>query len=276
APGSSLRTGWLNRVLGTWPGADALRAVQVGDSVLVSSLFGPEMVTTLWEVGSFRLDGEEWTGKVLPRTLSAMYRDVPSPEASAALDTLSACASLAPLAGVTYTPRAGVSYPAGGLSSALQGVAQLLKADLGVRIAAVDYGDWDFHADLGAAGSGAMAAMLGELGQSLAAFAADLGPDFERVTVVTVSEFGRRVVENGSGGVDHGHGNAMLILGGKIHGGRVYGRWPSLAPEDLDGGDLRATTDYRSVLGELLVRRCGVASLESVFPRFTPSFLGLA
>ncbi|MGH9294086.1 MAG: DUF1501 domain-containing protein, partial [Acidimicrobiales bacterium] len=65
APGSSLRTGWLNRVLGTWPGADALRAVQVGDSVLVSSLFGPEMVTTLWEVGSFRLDGEEWTGKVL-------------------------------------------------------------------------------------------------------------------------------------------------------------------------------------------------------------------
>ncbi|MGH9303195.1 MAG: DUF1501 domain-containing protein [Acidimicrobiales bacterium] len=276
APGSSLRSGWLNRVLGTWPGSDALRAVQVGDSVLTSSLVGPEMVTTLWKPDDFRLDGEEWTGPILPQTISELYRGVSSPAATAARATLAACARLAPLSGASYKPRLGVHYPPGELGSALEGVASLLKAGLKVRIAAVDYGDWDFHADLGAAGDGAMAAMLAELGGSLAAFATDLGPLLDKVTIVTLSEFGRRVVENGSGGTDHGHGNVMVALGGKIKGGRVYGNWPGLSPSDRDGGDLRATTDYRSVLGELLVRRCAVASLGPVFPRFRANFLGLA
>lgn len=162
------------------------------------------------------------------------------------------------------------------LTYGLQGVAQLLKADVGVRIAAVDYGDWDFHAALGKADAGAMAMMLGELGQSLAALAADLGPHLEHVTLVTMSEFGRRVAENGSGGVDHGHGNAMLVLGGRVKGGKVYGKWPMLAPSDLAGGNLAGTTDYRSVIGEVLVRCCGVGALSGIFPRFTPRFVGLA
>lgn len=280
APGSSTRTGFLNRMLGRLPGSSALRAVQVGDSVLVASLLGPEPVTTLWDVADFRLDGLQWDPS-LPATLSALYRGVVSPVAAevmtAGTDTITACADLALLAGKTYTPSPGAVYPDGGLSSALKGVAELLKADVGVRIACVDYGDWDFHADLGAPQGGAMALMLGELGQSLAAFVTDLGPLFEHVTVVTISEFGRHAAENGSGGTDHGAGNAMFVLGGGIKGGRVYGRWPGLAPRDLDqNGDLVGTTDYRSVLGEVLLRRCGVGSLSSVFPNFHPTFLGLA
>jgi uncharacterized protein (DUF1501 family) len=113
---------------------------------------------------------------------------------------------------------------------------------------------------------------------ALAAFAQDLGPLLDRVTVVTLSEFGRRAAENGSGGVDHGHGNAVLLLGGGVVGGRVHGRWPGLAAPALDHGDLAGTTDYRDVLGELLVRRTGLpqAALATAFPGYTPSFLGIA
>jgi uncharacterized protein (DUF1501 family) len=275
APGSSLKTGFLNRMLGTLPGSSALRAVQVGDSVLVASLLGPEPITTIWEVGDFRLDGQEWYPQ-LASTIGKLYDGLSAPCAATAADTLKACELLTPLAGKTYVPSPGVVYPAGLLSDALQGVAELVKADVGVKVAAVDYGDWDFHAALGQCAGGAMAVMLDELGQSLAAFAADLGPALDKVTIVTVSEFGRRVAENGSGGVDHGHGNAMFVLGGGVKGGQVYGKWPTLAPSALDGGDLMGTTDYRSVLAEVLVRRCGVGSLSRIFPQFTPTFLGLA
>jgi len=275
APGSSVKTGFLNRMLGTLPGSSALRAVQIGDSVLVASLLGPEPVTTIWEVGSFQLDGVQWYAG-LPKTIGQLYSGVRGPCATTARETLKACATLGQFVGKTYTPAEGADYPSGELSSALQGVAQLIKAGVTMRVAAVDYGDWDFHAALGSPEGGAMAVMLEELGGALAAFATDLGPLFDRVTIVTVSEFGRRVAENGSAGVDHGHGNAMLVLGGHVKGGRVYGTWPTLAPSALDGGDLKGTTDYRDVLAEVLVRRCAVGSLSTVFPRFTPRFLGLA
>jgi uncharacterized protein (DUF1501 family) len=121
-----------------------------------------------------------------------------------------------------------------------------------------------------------MSDLVGRLGKAMAAFAADLGPLLAATTIVTMSEFGRRVGQNGSNGVDHGHGNAMLVLGGGIRGGRVYGRWPGLAPHQLDNGDLRVTTDYRDVLGELVRRRLGGRSLGTVFPDHRPHELGLA
>jgi uncharacterized protein (DUF1501 family) len=118
---------------------------------------------------------------------------------------------------------------------------------------------------------------LAELAAALAAFATDLGADgLANVTLLTLSEFGRRVAENGSRGVDHGHGNAMLVLGGGVRGGRVHGTWPGLAPAALASGDLAATTDYRAVIGELLQRRCGLGSLAEVFPGAAPATLGLA
>lgn len=275
APGTSISSGWLNRVAARFSPPDALNTVQVGDSVLVSSLLGPAPVTTLWQVNDFALVGAQWTGPVLGATLAQMYGSVSSPLSGTALGTLQACAGLAPLQNTTYVPAPGASYPSSGLGAALSGVAQLVKSGSRLRVAAVDTGGWDLHADLGNGGGGAMAALLADLAAALAAFATDLGPAFDRVTVVTLSEFGRRVAENGSGGTDHGHGNAMFVLGGHVNGGRVYGSWPTLAPGALDDGDLRGTYDYRNVLSEILLRRCGLTSVASIFPQFSPRSLGI-
>ncbi|HEX5742099.1 MAG TPA: DUF1501 domain-containing protein, partial [Pilimelia sp.] len=163
-------------------------------------------------------------------------------------------------------------YPAGALGDALRDVARLIKAKLGLMVATVDVGDWDMHQGLGTPVAGqSMYDKLHELALALAAFAADLGAAFQNVTVVTLSEFGRRVAENGARGTDHGHGNAMLLLGGGVRGGQVHGHWPGLAPDALVAGDLAGTTDYRTVIAEVLQRRCGLATAD-VFPelRATP------
>jgi uncharacterized protein (DUF1501 family) len=120
-----------------------------------------------------------------------------------------------------------------------------------------------------------MAANLDDLTRSLEAFHLDTLGEQDRITVLVMSEFGRRVGENGSAGVDHGHGNCMLVMGGNVLGGQVYGTWPGLAPAQLDNGDLAVTTDYRDVVSELLERRLGNGDLATTFPNHTPSFLGL-
>jgi uncharacterized protein (DUF1501 family) len=165
-------------------------------------------------------------------------------------------------------------YPDGDLGDALRDVARLVRAGVGLRVATVDFGDWDMHVGLGRVEDGWMARQLTELGEALAAFATDLGPDLGRVTLVTLSEFGRRVEENASGGLDHGHGNLMLVLGGGVNGGRMHGGWPGLAPGALLDGDLPATNDYRTVLAEVLERRCGVAGTQ-VFPKLGSARLGV-
>ena len=139
-------------------------------------------------------------------------------------------------------------------------VARLVRGAAGLQAVSVDFGDWDMHTDLGAAGDGRMLTHLGEVAQSLAAFAQDLGSLCTNVTVVTLSEFGPRVEENGSGGVDHGHGNVLLALGSGLNGGQVHG-----------------TTDYRDVLVELLVKRKGLSpsAAAGVFPGLSPTVVGL-
>jgi uncharacterized protein (DUF1501 family) len=119
---------------------------------------------------------------------------------------------------------------------------------------------------MGGVNNGWMHDHLTELSGSLAAFAADLGPRIADVTLVTLTEFGRRVEENGSGGTDHGFGQVVLALGGGVRGGQVLGSWPGLAPSALVDGDLNGTTDYRLMLAEVLEKRCGAGSLSSVFP----------
>jgi uncharacterized protein (DUF1501 family) len=169
----------------------------------------------------------------------------------------------------------GAKYPNSELGMALKDVATLVRLDVGLRVATVDKGEWDMHANMGTAQSGWLHDNAADLAASLAAFATDLGPDLKRVCVVTLSEFGRRVAENGSGGVDHGHGNAVLMLGGAVNGGKVYGKWPGLDEASLDEGNLAVTTDYRAVLGEVLSKRHGVADLGKVFPGYRPTSLGL-
>jgi uncharacterized protein (DUF1501 family) len=202
-----------------------------------------------------------------------MYADAPpllAGPAAAASKALAGTASIPPANGATY--------PDTDLGAALRDVARLIKAKAGLVTAAVDCGDWDMHDALGTAVKGQrMYDNLTDLALALAAFATDLGPaGMGSVTLLTISEFGRRVAENASHGADHGHGNAMLLLGGGVRGGKVYTDWPGLAPGALLAGDLAVTTDYRSVIGEVLQKRCGLGSLSDVFPGVKPSSFGLA
>jgi uncharacterized protein (DUF1501 family) len=166
-----------------------------------------------------------------------------------------------------YTP--GVTYPSGGFADTLKTIAQMIKLDLGLRVATVDLGGWDHHESQGVnETNGAFYSLASQLASGLHAFLNDMSAYQSRLVVVVMSEFGRRLGVNASNGTDHGHGNVMLVLGGPVNGGRVVGLWPGL--EDLDQDqDLRITTDYRSVLGEILVRRLGNAKLGTVFPGLT-------
>jgi uncharacterized protein (DUF1501 family) len=151
----------------------------------------------------------------------------------------------------------------------------LIKAGVGLQVASVDYGDWDMHAGMGDVDGGWMKDHLAELSQALSAFATDLGSKLSDVTLVTLTEFGRRMQENGSGGTDHGFGQTVLLMGGGVIGGQVHGTWPGLAPGSLIDGDLMSTTDYRTLLAEVLEKRCRAGSVGQVFPDVGSERLGV-
>jgi uncharacterized protein (DUF1501 family) len=166
------------------------------------------------------------------------------------------------------SPEHGAQYPRGKLGDSLQQIAQLIKADLGVEIAFADVSGWDTHVNQGN-DQGQLAVRLTELGQALAAFATDLGERMADVCVLTMSEFGRTIRENGTNGTDHGHATAMLVLGGNVKGGRVAGKWPGLAPEArFEGRDVAVTTDFRDLFAEILTRHLGARDLSAVFPGY--------
>jgi uncharacterized protein (DUF1501 family) len=179
----------------------------------------------------------------------------------------------------TYVPANGANYGNGGFGKSLQQIAQLIKANVGVEVAFADIGGWDTHVNEtgGQPTNGQLANNLAQFGQALAAFYQDLDDRMEDVTLVTMSEFGRTVKENGDRGTDHGHANVMFVLGGDVRGGKVYGEWPGLQEEQLyDGRDLALTTDFRDVLSELVSRHLGNSNLRSVFPGYeNPKFRGL-
>ncbi len=168
-----------------------------------------------------------------------------------------------------YRPSPGAQYPPTPFGDAMAQIAQLVKADLGLQVAFADIGGWDTHVNQGA-GNGQLAGRLDDLGRSLAAFFADLGDRMADVMVLTMSEFGRTVNQNGTGGTDHGHANVMLVMGGDVRGGRVYGRWPGLGPDErYEGRDLALTTDFRDVFGEIVTRHLDVADTSPIFPGYT-------
>jgi uncharacterized protein (DUF1501 family) len=168
-----------------------------------------------------------------------------------------------------YTPANGAEYPRTAYGEALRQIAQVVKADLGLEVAFAETGGWDDHRAEGAS-NGQLANRLGDFSAGLAAFAQDLGDRMADVVVVTMSEFGRTVAENGSGGTDHGHGNAMMILGGNVKGGQVYGKWPGLSRDKLyQGRDLAITTDFRDVFAECVTGHLGAKDISKVFPGYT-------
>jgi uncharacterized protein (DUF1501 family) len=165
-----------------------------------------------------------------------------------------------------YVPAPGVNYPNTEFGNSMRQIAQLLKSNLGVEAAFTDVTGWDTHQNQGGV-NGQLANRLSDFSESIAAFWRDLGDEAGNVTLVTMSEFGRTARENGTGGTDHGHANAMFVLGGQVKGGKVYGKWPGLDDDQLNQGrDLALTTDYRAVLGEVVTRSLGAQNLELVFP----------
>jgi len=175
-----------------------------------------------------------------------------------------------------YAPENGAEYPRSAYGDALKQIAQLIKADVGLEVAFAESGNWDHHVNEGAA-VGLLANRLDDFARGIAALVRDLGDRMADVVIMTMSEFGRAVAENGNRGTDHGHGNAMMVLGGNVRGGQVYGRWPGLAPEQrYEGRDLAVTTDFRAVFAEVVKAHMGLQNTQPVFPGFKmPDGLGL-
>ena len=167
-----------------------------------------------------------------------------------------------------YAPRNGAEYPRSQFGQRLLQIAQLIKADVGLEIAFADVGGWDTHVNQGAA-NGQLATRLDDFAKSVAALVADLGDRMDDVLILTMSEFGRMARENGNRGTDHGHAGALFVIGGDVKGGKVHGKWPGLATEQLyEGRDLALTTDFRSVFSEVTARHLGAAQMETIFPGY--------
>ncbi|RYG35808.1 DUF1501 domain-containing protein, partial [bacterium] len=223
------------------PGDSPLRAVALG-SVMPESLRGAAKATQMANFGDYRLR-EEITADL--RRLYGAGKDLASEAGQQTLDALAALGSA--------KPSESAGYPDTPLGKGLRDAAALLRTDAGVEAITLDHGGvWDTHVAQGREG-GWMPGLMDDLAKSLAAFATDLGSDFDQTRTIVISEFGRRLVENSGLGTDHGRGTAMFAMGGGLKGGVVETVWPGLRPEDLEGpGDLRVTTDYRSILAESL------------------------
>ena len=268
-------TGWLTRHLltaGNLPPQMIMPAVAAGN-LQPTALLGSRESIGMTAPDDFNFNGHWYYGNMQRAGLRSMYGGA-SWLHQAGLQTLDAVDVVEQAAPGAYTPANGAIYPGGAFGDSLQTVAQLIKMQLGLRVATVDLGGWDTHEYQGGGGGGYFASHLGELASGLAAFYTDLSNDAgvdhnKRITTVVMSEFGRSFEENASGGTDHGHGNVMLVLGGSVNGGLVYGDWPGLAPDQLyDHRDLAITTDYRRVLSEVLIRRLGNPNLGSIFPGY--------
>jgi uncharacterized protein (DUF1501 family) len=170
-----------------------------------------------------------------------------------------------------HQPANGAVYPRSAFGQSLFQIAQLIKADIGLEAAFADVGGWDTHANQGAS-RGQLAFRLQDFSQGITALYKDLGERMRNIVILTMTEFGRTIRQNGSGGTDHGHASCLFALGGPVKGGKVYGRWPGLAAEQLyEGRDLALTTDFRDVFAEVVKRHLRVADPAAVFPGFTPN-----
>src|SRR5271163_1765088 len=274
--------GWLNRALQAEKLTDkptAFRAVALGTQV-PRTLQGTIPAIAVSNLADFSVGGKGPQMSPISNAFQAMYDE--STDAvlhGTGQETFEAVKMLKAADPSHYQPAAGVVYPNTPFGNSLKQIAQLMKANLGVEAAFSDIGGWDTHQNQGNT-NGQLANRLKEFSDTIAAFWKDMGDDAENVTLVTMSEFGRTARQNGTGGTDHGHANVMFVLGGKVRGGKVYGKWPGIANEQLnEGRDLAVTTDFRNVLGEAAYKTLGAKNLEMVFPgaQVKPSeFLGFS
>ena len=273
--------GWLDRAIGTVPeeNASPFRAVAMGPN-LPRMLQGSTGAIAIPDLRQFKVQPQSAAmASVAQGGFEAMYaQTVDHALHGTGAETFEAIDMLRKIDTTKYPPENGAEYPKSPVGQRLQQIGVMIKANIGVEVLFLDCGGWDNHVNEGGA-EGQLANLLKDLGQSLAAFHQDMGSRMGDVVVVTMSEFGRTAKENGNRGTDHGHANCMFAMGGDVKGGHVYGKWPGLADHQLnDGRDLALTTDFRSVVGEILVKHLGVKDLAPVFPGFdnsTRKFPGL-
>ena len=275
--------GWLNRALQAEDAARArktspFRAVAMGTQ-MPRTLQGKLEAVALNNLNDFSVGGHGNAAPSVSSSFEAMYDETTdSVLHGTGRETFEAIKMLKAADPQKYQPAANANYPAGQFGNSMKQLAQLMKADLGVEAAFCDIGGWDTHQNQGAA-EGQLAGRLREFSQGIAAFWMDMGVDAENIALVTMSEFGRTARQNGTGGTDHGHANVMFVLGGGVRGGKVYGQWPGLQPEQLnEGRDLKVKTDFRQVLAEATYKQIGARDLALTFPGAEMSqhrFLGL-
>ena len=269
--------GWLNRALQTMPEEkpSPFRAVAFGP-YLPRTLQGTAPAVALPDLKQFKMYGP-------PQTVEGGFESMYAQTVDQALrgvgaETFEAIDQLKKINPDNYQPENGAQYPKSRYGQSLAEIAELFKSDVGLEVAFLDSGGWDHHVNEGGV-QGQLSNLLRDLGQGIAAFHQDMGDRMEDVVFVSMSEFGRTAHENGNRGTDHGHANCMFVMGGGIKGGKVYTRWPGMNDGQLyQGRDLAVTTDYRSVLGEIIATHLGDGNLSAVFPGFANDprqFLGL-
>jgi len=263
----STEDGWLNRALREQPdpGKSPFRAVAMGPN-LPRTLRGAAPAVALPDVRQFQVIAQS---PVVEGGFEALYaQTVDNALRGTGTETFEAIDMLRKANPSRFQPENGADYPRSRFGQSLLQIAQLIKADIGLEVCFLDSGGWDHHVNEGGV-QGQLSNLLRDLSQGLAAFYRDLGDRMENIVVVTMSEFGRTAHENGNRGTDHGHANCMFVMGGTVRGGKVYARWPGLGPAQLyEGRDLALTTDFRSVLGEIIARHLGSKDLRTVFPGF--------
>jgi uncharacterized protein (DUF1501 family) len=269
--------GWLNRALqfAPEPEASPFRAVAFGP-YLPRTLQGAAPAVAIPDLDQFKMYGPQQT---VEGGFEAMYaQTVDRAMRGVGTETFEAVDQLKKINPASYQPENGAQYPTSRFGKSLMEIAELFKADVGLEVAFLDSGGWDHHVNEGGV-QGQLSNLLRDLGQGIAAFHQDMGDRMGDVVFVSMSEFGRTAHENGNRGTDHGHANCMFVLGGGIKGGKVYTKWPGMEDAQLhDGRDLAVTTDYRSILGEIMTKHLGQSKLGPVFPGFANDpreFLGL-
>ncbi|MBC8066403.1 MAG: DUF1501 domain-containing protein [Chlorobia bacterium] len=261
-----VQTGWVARHLASTPRRNPtpLRAVALS-SVMPDALRGASHATTMASLTDFRL-----ADPGLKEMLTGLYGNGNDVMAQAGRETLQVLDKLSHI----KMENKPAGYPGSGLGIALQQVATLIRSGVGLEVACLEMGGWDTHVAQGTI-SGWLPGYLKELGDALAAFEKDMGPEMRRITLIVQTEFGRRVNENTGLGTDHGRASAMFLLGGSVRGGRVFADWPGMEEKQLDEvGDLRVTTDYRDVLADALTQRVAGSRPAEVFPGWEPKRSG--
>jgi uncharacterized protein (DUF1501 family) len=267
------KDGWLNRVLQGLNEKDAspFRSVSMTNQ-LPRSLYGKAPSIAMTNLNDFSIQAGAYT-KSLQGGFEGIYQEVANKDTlkETGKETFEAVNFLKQANPAQYKPENGAQYPPSPLGNSLRQFAQLIKAGVGLEVGFAEAGGWDTHVNEGAS-RGQLANLLRDFSQSIAAFVTDLGQKMDDVIILTMSEFGRTARENGNRGTDHGHGNAIFVIGNEVKGGKVYGNWAGLKSDQLnEGRDLAVTTDYRDVFGEVAYKYMGSKDLAKMFPGYSTS-----